>query len=321
MLRLNLCLAILLGARAIGAPIDFTTGIISGVRLVQGPFNLQEGAYLDSPLIQLAEARPYTAQIVPTGSDEKSESLVRLVGNRNFSQSSAVVTGAGALEVGTRNDLRVVGLHSAFSRWYTTIKNNTDDEIDFDFFFSILPGEVTLLGGRDQHTAHLRAEAFIDYQLLSPKEDDPGAYDETKGRLFDYFIDFDDFNKSHDIETHSPNASVLCINTTLTNRCTSLAFDGKVNLPTIPGRGELTVFYDMFAHMNVFRNEKGAIVQLGDPTDLTGGPVGRFVQRSGNDTVPEPASILLVGSGAFFAVMLRRRCTNRSRVSRAAHLG
>jgi hypothetical protein len=256
------------------------------------------------------DSRPYTAQIVPTGSDETNESFVAIAGDRQLGFASALSTGAGALEVGAENGLRFNGFHTAFSRWFMTIKNNTDGDIGFDYFFHILPGEVTLLGGRDDDlkTAHLRAEAFIDFLLLSPKEDDPGTFDETKGRLFDYFLDFDDFNKTSDFQTHSPNASVLCVNTTLTNRCTSLALDGRVALPTIPGRGELTVFYDMFAHMNVIKNEKGAIVMLGDPTDLVGGTPGRLVQRSVT-AVAEPGTVVLFAAG--LAGVLGRRARSR----------
>ena len=309
-LRFILYMAVFLTPRAIAAPIDFTTGVITGARIEQGSFNLRDGAFLFSPLVQLVESRPYTAQIVPTGSDGKNESFVAIAGNRDLGFASALATGAGALEVGAENGLRFNGFHSAFSRWFTTIKNNTDGEVQFDFFFSILPGEVTLLGGRNEKTAHLRAEAFIDYELLSPDEGDPGTFEETKGRLFDYFIDFDDLNKTRDFQTHSSNASVLCVNTSLTNRCTSLAFDGSVRLPVIPGRGELVFFYDMFAHVLVPRNEKGARVFLGDPTDLVGGAGGRLVQRSANNPVPEPATILLA-PGALVAILLVRRVRRR----------
>jgi hypothetical protein len=303
--RFTFCLAGLLAASAMGAPIDFTTGIITGARIVQGGMDVRDGAFLQTPLVQLPDSRPYTSQIVPTGSEEKSESLAVFV-EKPLGFASALSTGRGALEVGAENGVRVPGFHSSFSRWFTTIKNNTDTDVGFDFVFSILPGEVTLLGGRHPSaTAHLRAEAFIDFQLLSPKDDEPGVFDETTGRLFDFFIDFDDLNKTSDFQTHSPNASVLCINTTDTNRCTSLALDGKVALPVIPGRGELTVFYDMFAHMNVRQSEKGARVFLGDPTDLVGGAGGHFVERSVS-AVPEPAGLLLF-PGAFAAILLMRR--------------
>jgi hypothetical protein len=308
--RYSLSLAVILNAAVTAAPIDLTTGIITGARIEQASLALSDGANMFSPLVQLVTSRPYTAQIVPTGSDEKNESFVAVAGNRDLGFASSLATGAGALEVGVENGLRFEGFHSGFSRWFTTIKNNTDEGVFFGFFLSMPPAEVTLLGGRNERTAHLRAEAFVDYRLLTPNEDDPGTFDETRGRLFDYFLDFDDLNKSSDFQTHSPNASVLCVNTSLTNRCTSLPFEFTVVTPNIPARGELTLFYDMFAHSDVRRNEKGSRVFLGDPTDLVGGPAGRLVQLPGSDAVPEPASMLLV-SGALTAILLARRGRSR----------
>jgi len=51
-----------------------------------------------------------------------------------------------------------------------------------------------LRGIRDGDTAHLRTGGFLDYRLLSPSGPFGGTYDETTGRLYEYYadIDFDD---------------------------------------------------------------------------------------------------------------------------------
>ena len=51
----------------------------------------------------------------------------------------------------------------------------------------IEPGELTIEGTlKPNDNAHARAGAFADFRLLTPNG---GNYDESTGRLFDYFAD------------------------------------------------------------------------------------------------------------------------------------
>jgi hypothetical protein len=227
---------------------------------------------------------------------------------RQLGFASAVSTGKGALEVGVENGLRFPGAHLAFSRYYTTIKNNTDQEVGFDFPFVIEPGELTLLGVRDGDTAHLRVGGFIDYRLLSPSGPFGGTYDESTGRVFNYFaeIGFDD----------SPDAANLSM-VLLVKQPTELSFatagySGHVSLPTIPAFGELTVYYDMYAHMNVLDSEVGGKVRLGDPTDLVGGAGAGFIQRQAVSDTPEPGTLVLFAAGVAGMLALRPRTRTRA---------
>jgi len=221
---------------------------------------------------------------------------------RQLGFASAVSTGKGALEVGAENGLRFPGAHIAFSRYYTTIKNNTDQEVEFDFPFVIEPGELTLLGVRDGDTAHLRVGGFIDFRLLSPAGPFGGTYDESTGRLFDYFaeIDFDD----------SPNAAnllmVLLVKQSTERSFATAGYNGHLSLPTIPAFGELTVYYDMYAHMNVLDSEVGGKVRLGDPTDLIGGTGVGLIQRQALSDTPEPGTLVLFAAGITGILAFRR---------------
>ena len=236
------------------APIDITTGIITGAGIFLPRQTYTDGAAIGFPVWVFLENKTYGAQLVPPGSGEKNESFAAVLGNRQFGFASAVSTGAAALEVGVDNSLRTPGAYISFARYYTTLKNNTDQEVNLDFHFVVEPGELTIRGIRDGDTAHLRAGGFIDFRLLSPSGPFGGTYDETTGRLFDYYAEifFDDFM------THSNLPVFLAEKTpTLLSFGTERLTD-HVSLPTIPGRGELTVYYDMYAHLNVIDSEVGA---------------------------------------------------------------
>jgi hypothetical protein len=292
-----------LGASNVAAaPIDFTTGITTGVVHLGTPPILKDGAEISFPYAAYLANKSYTAQIVPTGSDEFSESFVAVGGNRSFGFASALSAGNGVLEVGVSNGLRAPASDIAISRYYTTIKNNTDQAIDFDFFFEIEPARLGVQGVRDDHNAHALVGATIDYLLLTP---DGGTFVDTSDRLFSYFVDID----FDDTVTSSDNSNVIQVaeNDFLLEYATS-PFTGSVDLPTIPGRGELTYYYDMFAVLDVRSFEVGGFALIGDPTDLVGGAPGRLVQRTIDPTaVPEPATALLLCAGLAAIAALRRR--------------
>ena len=302
--------ALLLSALAIiavdlaAAPIDFTFGIASGVLYV--PFHqgetLRDGLEITTPFPDYVQNKSYSAQIVGPGSNERNEAFVALAGDRNRGFGSALTGADGTMEVGVFNEIRDRSYWAAISRSYMTIKNNTDEEIDFDFFYEIEAGELAVRGIRSDHTARARIEATIDYVLLTPNG---GTYDETTGNLLHYFagIEFDNFL------THSSNAIV-----TLKQRDTfNLVYGteklkGNFPLPTIPAYGQLTYYYDLFSTLNVQRFEIGGHARIGDPTDLVGGGSFRLVQAS-DAAVPEPSTMLLVSAG-FIAALARHRKRN-----------
>jgi hypothetical protein len=307
MRKLSLLIMILLpAARAMADEVVFTTGIITGAAVFHNNLTLEDGADFTFPISEYLANKTYGAQIVPTGSNEKNESYVQVVPlSKSFGFASSVSTGAGALEVGVENGRRLAGTHVAFSRFYTTIKNNADRELDLDFFFTVEPGSLAIRGIRNGFlTAHARAEAFIDYRLLSPSGPFGGTNDETTGRLFNYFVDID----FDDTVTRSGNANVTLLENDqfLLSYATAKLAD-SVALPIIPGRGELTVYYDMYAQLGISPNEVGGSVFLGDPTDLLGGSGVRFVQHSSPAEVPEPASFALLGTALAALCIFRHK--------------
>ena len=66
-----------------------------------------------------------------------------------------------------------------------------------------------------------------------------------------------------------------------------------------------SLFYDMYAHLNIQRFEMGGRAMLGDPFDLTGGAGIRLTQQSAQ--VPEPSTLFLLGGGLVAVGSVRRR--------------
>lgn len=311
--RWILFLYFLVTGNIVAAPIDITTGIVTGAAVYLLRQDYKDGAEITTlPVWTFLENKTYGAQLVTPGSSEKNESFAAVEGNRQLGFASSVSTGAAALEVGVENNVRSRGSHISFARYYTILKNNTDQEINLDFHFVVEPGELTITGIRDGDTAHLRAGGFIDYSLLRPSGPFGGTYDETKGRLYDYYADigFDDR-----ITGSKLTASFFRNEESLLSLSTE-RLAAKVSLPTIPGRGELTVYYDMFAHMNVLDFEVGGLVKLGDPTDLVGGAGGRFVERTVT-AIPEPAMSVLTVVALLGMAMLRLHKDSRVNLPRA----
>ena len=301
--------AALIAVDTAAAPIDFTTGISTGAILLHTVAAIpnQKVGTIETPIADYLTNKTYTAQIVPTGSTDKSESFAAVLGDRTLGFASALSDGRGALEVGVRNDRRFAGFYGAVSRYYTTIKNNTDEPLDFDFFFVVEPGELGVLGIRNGFsTAHARVDASIEYLLRTPSGPFGGTYDETTGTLFDYFVDIDFLDR----QSHSDNADViLLVKNDFELRYESARLADSVALPTIPAFGELTVYYDMYAALSIIPFEVGGYALLGDPTDLIGGENIRLVRRStGSDPspIPEPTSALLFGIGLLIIGLARR---------------
>ena len=287
--RWMILLSVIAAGNAAASAIDITTGITTGATILLQGVSYSDGADITTfPVWTFLQDKTYGAQLVSPGSSEKNESFAAVAGSRQFGFASAVSTGAAALEVGVVDSLRTRGAYISFARYYTTLKNNTDQELKLDFHFVIEPGELTILGVRDGDTAHLRAGGFIDYRLLSPSGPFGGTYDETSGRLFDYYadIDFDDR-----ITGSNMVAAYFLNQTTVYSVGTERVVD-MVSLPTVPGYGELTVYYDMYAHLNVLDGEVGGTVRLGDPTDLAGGAGGYFADREAS-AMPEPRTTIL----------------------------
>lgn len=306
-LRLILWTTTFLSAGGMAAPIDITTGINTGVYLSSGLNNPQEwkaGLPIEFPVQDYILNKSYSAQIVPTGSkSDVNESYVEFPGGKPEGFSSALTNGAGVLEVGVERNNFDWGLNVAVSRWYTTIKNNTDEEVDFDFLFNIPEGVIEINGYLTNYVAaSARVEATIDYLLKTPDE---GAYVETREQIFRYYAAL--------INDQLPHGRLVTTdNVTLTNLSTAFdhhsyrieKFTGLANLPTIPGRGELTIYYDMYAQF--FNNtEHNGKAFLGDPVQFVGGPGVSLLPGSASP-VPEPATFLMCGAAVLGFPVLRR---------------
>src|SRR5207244_3895125 len=95
---------------------------------------------------------------------------------------------------------------------------------------------------------------------------DAGTYVDTTGNLFHYWAYLSNEGRKGTFDSSSnvtPNDS----SDARTLLYYTAPYNGKVGLPTIPGYGELTIYYDMTAiFSNVSENIGGAY--LGDPTQL-----------------------------------------------------
>jgi hypothetical protein len=142
--------------------------------------DLRDGALVQCPLVQSANSRPYTAQVVPTGSQEENEpssSLWRNLSDLHWRCRQA----AEHWKSEPKTEFAFVASTARFPGG-SDAQEQHGHRRGVRVVCSILTGEVTLLGGRHPSvTAHLRVEAFIDLRLLSPKEDDPGLSTRVQG--------------------------------------------------------------------------------------------------------------------------------------------
>ena len=274
------------------APIDFTTGIKTGVYLSAGLNSPQEwtaGMAFDFPVADFLLNKTYSAQMVPTGSTNEDESFVDFDGEREAGFSSALADGRGALEVGVERNRYSIGLNAAVSRWYTTIKNNTDEEIGFDFYFVIPASLVEITGVITPYmAASARVEATIDYFLRTP---DAGTYVETSDQIFRYYFALINDALPHGRIEKTDNVTATNLSAGFRHSYELAKFTGVAELPMIPGRGELTIYYDMYAQFYNGSEHLGKAF-LGDPIQLIGDEGGSLVPRSVS-AVPEPATGLL----------------------------
>ena len=283
---------------ATAAPIDFTQGIASGVLyLPRNPAGeLRDGLV---PFPDYVQNKSYSAELVQPGSGEKNDAFVAIGGNRDFGFGSAETGEDGTMEVGVFNERRDFSYWGAISRQYMTIKNNTDLELDFDFYYEIDAGEMAIRGIRSDHPARARVEATIDYLLRTANA---GTYDESTGNLLHWYAG-SEFDSS---VVNSPNAVVkLKYKDDFNLLYGTEKLKGSFKLPKIPAYGELTYYYDLFSTFNVQRFEIGGHARVGDPNDLVGGGMTRLVQAEA--AVPEPSTLVLVPAGLIAAAMHRRR--------------
>ena len=298
-------IAALVGLPGITAPIDFTTGISTGAHVSSGINNPQQwtdGAAFDFPIADFLQNKTYSAQVVLTGSTDSSESYVEFNFEKAAGFSSALADGRGALEVGVERNRYSIGLNAAVSRWYTVIKNNTDEEIGFDFYFVIPESLVEITGVITPYIAASgRVEATIDYLLKTP---DAGSYVETNDQIFRYYFALFNDELPHGRVVKTDNVTATNLSSGFHHSYKLAEYTGVAELPMIPGRGELTVYYDMYAQFYNNSEHLGKAF-LGDPLQLVGGAGGSFVPRS-DDAVPEPATLLLCGAAILGLPVLRR---------------
>jgi hypothetical protein len=303
LLRLRLVPALVLTFGLGAAPVDIKTGLITGAHVnTRSSGGVQsDGIEIEYPVWEWILDKEYTYREVPYHGNERDEAYVGLGPTRDYGFASGTATGLGDIEVGAANPIRTTGGIIAASRYNFKIKNNLNEPISYLFEFYIHRGLLEVDGIRSDHTLHARVEAMIDYVLLTPAGPFGGHYDETSGRLFTYYADVGFDNRL----THSNNADVTLLEKNdFTLKYSVDPYNGKLWLPEIPSRGEITLYYDMYAHLNVQRFEVGGFAMLGDPMDLTGGPGIRLTQVA---AVPEPASILLWGTGFIALRVLRRK--------------
>jgi hypothetical protein len=314
-----LVVSVLMGAEAAADPFDFFQvqyGVQSGVLLRLGlgsPTEYRDGVTLTLPIPTFLEDKNYSAQIVQPGSGEKSESYVQpSPTDKDYAFVSAVAT-ASTVEVGVLSQTFSAHVGTAVSRMAMTIKNNYDDRslTALEFDFEIPEGRVEYTDFSQRFLGvHSRVQAMIDYRLLSPPNGTGGPYEETTGQLFNYWVDLDDGK----VLTRTSTATVHGFQSPSGSRIVYFIdpYSGTLRLPIIPPRGELTVFYDMYAIVSG-GSETLAAAFLGDPTDLTdnGGFGLRLLEEPsdpGTVPAPEPTSLMLLGAGLLAtAAKLRRR--------------
>lgn len=305
--------AMVCGANPAAAdPFDFiqlTYGVNTGVRLVFGPNgDLSDGLPVTFPVSGYLANNEYTSQVVQPGSGEKNESYAayELAGQpRGFGSAEA---SGSTLEVGVDSQIGQYGSGAAVARMNLTIKNNFEDRsLDLlEFAFEIPAGLVEMTDFSQQFLGQSRVAATIDYRLKSPSGPFGGTYDETTGQLFDFFVDLhaeqrlekSDNATIHRISSSQPWYVGYEID----------AYRDKLRLPEIPPLGELTLYYDMYSLVSLFRNEMLGKAFLGDPMDLTA--EGSFSLGLADapvpQPVPEPATLSLVGV-SLLALSWRRR--------------
>jgi hypothetical protein len=275
-----------------GAPIDFTTGISTSVVRSGRSGNMTDGAEVQFPIWDHVLNKAYTAQIVPTGSSvEESESYVQVdPTEKQYGFASAFANGEPVLEVGVQDYMFSQQINVALARYYTTIKNNTDEEIGFDFYFVIPAGNVEINGTRfaDRYTARARVEATVDYLLRTP---DGGTYVDTRAQPFKMYVETTNESRRGTID-HSSNITVGDLSDDRILYYKMAKYEGMVDLPIIPAYGELKIYYDMYAYYFQSGSENPGSAFLGDPAGLVREAGGRLVQDSAS-TVPEPSTLAL----------------------------
>jgi hypothetical protein len=292
-----------MAAGAPGAPIDFTTGISTGVLRIDRSSSTSDGETIDLPIWEHIKNKIYSAQVVPTGaSTRESEAYVQAVPtDKEYGFASAFANGEPVLEVGVQDYMFSYHGSAALARYYTKIKNNTDEEVGFDFFFVIPAGNVEIKGVRFNggYSTHARVEATVDYFLRTP---DLGTYIDTTGQPFRMFVDLTNEGRQGTVE-HSPNITVGNLSNDSVLYYKMAKYQGMVDLPVIPAYGELTVYYDMYAYYFQNGSENPGSAFLGDPAGLVG-EGGGLVQRP-LAAVPEPSTLAL-SSLALLCLQLRR---------------
>jgi hypothetical protein len=297
-------IALTIGLHA--AQVEITNGLITGAHFNTRLGLQEDGIHIDYPVWDWIQNKEYTYRVVGYSHTDKDESYVGLGPTREYGFANGTATGLGDVEVGVDNSMRLTGGGIAVSRYNFRIKNNLDEPIAYLFEFYIRRGLLEVDGIRSDHTLHARVEASIDYTLLTPAGPFGGHYDETSGNLFNYFADIGFDSRM----THSSNANV----TLLQKDDFKLSYlvdpyHGKLWLPDIPAHGELTVYYDMYSHLNVQRFEIGGRAMLGDPNDLSRGPGIRLTQAS---ETPEPSTIVLLASGCLSIGLRKAICRFRA---------
>lgn len=298
--------------------IQFSYQVNTGVRLVSGPNDRSDGAFIAFPIPDYLAVKPYTAQPISPGSTDRNESYLEYVAGQPDAGFASAQADAGRLEVGIDKQNGAPGSSVAVSRMNVTIKNHLEDRSLnlLEFAFEIPAGHIAITDFAESFAfTRGHVHASIDYLLKSPAGPFGGTWDETTGSLFDYFVLVEGTEQPppRQVEvTSSGHARVTTAFDRNRVRADIGAYEGKVRLPSIPPFGELTLYYDMYAFLGTARAEVLGEAFLGDPMNFSSDGWFRLTLPDGEpdddpESVPEPSALLLLAGAALVAAVRRRR--------------
>ncbi len=110
-LRWHVVAAVILSPCLKAAPVDFTTGLITGAHVnTRSSGGVQsQGIEIEYPVWDWILDKDYTHRVVEYNGNERDESYVGLGPTRDYGFASGTATALGDIEVGTANPIRTMG--------------------------------------------------------------------------------------------------------------------------------------------------------------------------------------------------------------------